>query len=138
MSTLPLGSHSFQFQDASPFGVKLWESSFLRLLPSHFFSLLKVCIHIQLVLIYITRLRIIIIKYPFGCKSTESSGGLVGLVITSTLSLCANIQWAIRQSAEAENQMTSVERALEYTKLESEAPFLSSEGGISIRFSCKL
>jgi ATP-binding cassette subfamily C (CFTR/MRP) protein 4 len=70
--------------------------------------------------------------------SPESSGGLVGLVITSTLSLCANIQWAIRQSAEAENQMTSVERALEYTKLQSEAPFLSSEGGISIRFSCKL
>jgi ATP-binding cassette subfamily C (CFTR/MRP) protein 4 len=52
----------------------------------------------------------------------------VGLVITSTLSLCVNVQWAIRQSAEAENQMTAVERALEYTKLEPEAPFESSAG----------
>jgi len=51
-------------------------------------------------------------------------------VVTSTLALSVNVQWAIRQSAEAENQMTAVERALEYTKLKPEAPLESSDGKI--------
>ncbi|XP_034411150.1 multidrug resistance-associated protein 4-like isoform X3 [Cyclopterus lumpus] len=34
-----------------------------------------------------------------------------------------NFQWTVRQSAEVENMMTSVERVVEYTELESEAPW---------------
>jgi ATP-binding cassette subfamily C (CFTR/MRP) protein 4 len=44
----------------------------------------------------------------------------VGLAISSTLVLSGIFQWGMRQSAETENLMTSVERALEYSRLESE------------------
>lgn len=47
----------------------------------------------------------------------------MGLVIVSTLTLTVNLQWAMRQTAETENFMTSFERAMEYTSLEPEAPW---------------
>ena len=56
----------------------------------------------------------------------------VGLVISSTIVLAFSFQWSIRQSAEVENQMTSVERVIEYTKIESEAALESSPGNPSL------
>ncbi|XDB55923.1 hypothetical protein AB1E18_009385 [Capra hircus] len=49
--------------------------------------------------------------------------GLVGLVLSLTLTLTGMFQWCIRQSAEVENMMISVERGIEYTDLEKEAPW---------------
>ncbi|KAG7207731.1 hypothetical protein KM043_009345 [Ampulex compressa] len=53
-------------------------------------------------------------------------GGNVGLAITQSIGLTGMFQWGMRQSAELENQMTSVERILEYSKVDSE-PALESK-----------
>ncbi|KAF5287552.1 hypothetical protein FQA39_LY15881 [Lamprigera yunnana] len=47
-------------------------------------------------------------------------GASVGLAITQSLGLTGMFQWGMRQSAEMENQMTSVERVLEYNMIEHE------------------
>lgn len=44
----------------------------------------------------------------------------VGLCITQCLTLTGLIPWGMRQSAEMENQMTSVERIIDYTNIEQE------------------
>lgn len=49
-------------------------------------------------------------------------GGNVGLAITQIFNLIAMCQWGMRQTAELENNMTSVERIIEYVNLEPEAP----------------
>ena len=54
--------------------------------------------------------------------------GLVGLVITSALNLTGIMNWMVRQLTELEINMNSVERVVEYHKLEEEAPAESSPG----------
>ncbi|EDV33395.1 uncharacterized protein Dana_GF24219 [Drosophila ananassae] len=51
--------------------------------------------------------------------------GQIGLAITQAMSMTGTVQWGMRQSAELENSMTSVERVLEYRNLESEGEFES-------------
>ncbi|KAI8899502.1 P-loop containing nucleoside triphosphate hydrolase protein [Globomyces pollinis-pini] len=46
----------------------------------------------------------------------------VGLVISYVLQLVGTLQWTVRQSAEVENLMISVERIQEYTNLPEETP----------------
>ena len=48
-------------------------------------------------------------------------GGDVGVAITSCIFLTGALQYGMRQSAETENLMTSVERVMEYGQLKSEA-----------------
>ncbi|KAF5277747.1 hypothetical protein FQR65_LT03727 [Abscondita terminalis] len=57
---------------------------------------------------------------------TGNYGGDVGLAITQALGLTALFQWTLRQTTELENQMTSVERVLEYTTLIQEPPLEST------------
>ncbi|KAH0554301.1 probable multidrug resistance-associated protein lethal(2)03659 [Cotesia glomerata] len=75
-------------------------------------------------LIYIS-----LVTMSFLFMSTEDDknyeGGDVGLAITQSIGLTGVFQWGMRQAAEVENQMTSVERVLEYTNIESE-PALES------------
>ncbi|PSN47509.1 hypothetical protein C0J52_02251 [Blattella germanica] len=56
-----------------------------------------------------------------------SFGGDVGLAITQAIGLTGLLQWGIRQSAEMENQMTSVERVLEYNRVDKEPPLQTSK-----------
>ncbi|XP_075905473.1 ATP-binding cassette sub-family C member 4-like [Nelusetta ayraudi] len=53
--------------------------------------------------------------------------GEVGLVLTYAVTLVGNFQWTVRQSAEVENMMTSVERVVEYAELKSEADWTSQK-----------
>lgn len=48
--------------------------------------------------------------------------GKVGLILTHSASCMALFQWGVRQSAEVENFMTSVERIQQYYRLKPEAP----------------
>ncbi|XP_070798750.1 ATP-binding cassette sub-family C member 4 [Pituophis catenifer annectens] len=47
--------------------------------------------------------------------------GKVGLALSYAITLTGMFQWGVRQSAEVENLMISVERVMEYTELEQEA-----------------
>ncbi|XP_018010740.1 ATP-binding cassette sub-family C member 4-like [Hyalella azteca] len=51
--------------------------------------------------------------------------GDVGLAIYCALMLTNTLQWGVRQSAEVENQMISVERVLALSELQPEAPLIS-------------
>jgi len=64
----------------------------------------------------------------------DTFGGDVGLVITQTMSLTGSLQWGIRQFAQLDNHMTSVERVLEYTNVPQEAALESAQGNIHYYF----
>lgn len=59
----------------------------------------------------------------------DTVGGNIGLAITQAINLVGMCNWGLRQTSELENQMTSVERVLEYgTRLEKEPPLETSVG----------
>uniref|UniRef100_A0A4W4ELJ6 ATP-binding cassette, sub-family C (CFTR/MRP), member 4 n=1 Tax=Electrophorus electricus TaxID=8005 RepID=A0A4W4ELJ6_ELEEL len=62
----------------------------------------------------------------FGCLLMRNAGA-VGLALSYAIALMGTFQWGVRQSAEVENLMTSVERVVEYTELENEAPWETQE-----------
>ncbi|KAJ3655115.1 hypothetical protein Zmor_014255 [Zophobas morio] len=66
-------------------------------------------------MIYIT-----LVTFSFLVIGNEQFGGNVGLAITQAIGLTGMFQWGMRQSTELENQMTSVERVLEYNNIEHE------------------
>lgn len=53
----------------------------------------------------------------------------MGLAVSSAMMLTGMFQFGVHQSAEVENQMVSVERVLEYTEIEPEAPLESIDEG---------
>jgi ABC-type multidrug transport system fused ATPase/permease subunit len=54
-------------------------------------------------------------------------GANVGLAITQAINLIGMCNWGLRQTAELENQMTSVERVIEYANLTSERSLETDE-----------
>lgn len=62
-----------------------------------------------------------VVTYSFLVLQPDSaSGSNVGLTISQIMGLVGMCQWGIRQFADLENQMVSVERVLEYSNLKSE------------------
>ncbi|CAL8283025.1 unnamed protein product [Gadus morhua 'NCC'] len=68
---------------------------------------------------------VFVIILTFACMSIRDDlgAGDVGLALSYAISIVGMFQWGVRQSAEVENLMISVERVMEYTELESEAPW---------------
>ncbi|CAG2114002.1 unnamed protein product, partial [Medioppia subpectinata] len=63
----------------------------------------------------------VIIFVVFMVFPGQLGAGESGLALSSALMLTAMTEWGVRQSAEVESQMTSVERIIEYSKLPQEA-----------------
>nr|XP_056718111.1 ATP-binding cassette sub-family C member 4 [Euleptes europaea] len=72
---------------------------------------------------------IFVVVVAFGCLLLAQTldAGQVGLALSYAITLMGMFQWGVRQSAEIENLMISVERVMEYTELEKEAPWESSK-----------
>ncbi|GJQ74461.1 hypothetical protein Trydic_g21331 [Trypoxylus dichotomus] len=62
----------------------------------------------------------IIIGFIIMGEYSEVNDSNVGLAVSQAMILTGMLQFGVRQSTELVNQMTSVERVLEYTKIESE------------------
>ncbi|XP_033209998.1 probable multidrug resistance-associated protein lethal(2)03659 isoform X2 [Belonocnema kinseyi] len=71
-------------------------------------------------------IALVTLSFLFMGGEDKTEGGNVGLAITQSIGLTGMFQWGMRQSAELENQMTSVERVLEYSNIESEPALESS------------
>lgn len=62
----------------------------------------------------------------------------MGLAITQILNLITTIQWGMRQTAELENNMTSVERVMEYINLKPETePMILIEKPLDLQYWAK-
>ncbi|CAH1738402.1 unnamed protein product [Aphis gossypii] len=66
-----------------------------------------------------------IVTFSFIVISNTTFGGNVGLAISQTCGLAGLVQFGMRQTAELENHMTSVERVLEYTNAPQESSVVS-------------
>lgn len=68
-----------------------------------------------------------IVTLSFVISDHELLGGNVGLAVTECLNVIGILQWAMQQTADLENNMTCVERILEYDSVEQE-----ESGGLEV------
>ncbi|CAH2056118.1 unnamed protein product, partial [Iphiclides podalirius] len=81
-------------------------------------------------------LYLVFVTFSFFLFTTEENrGGNVGLAITQAIGLVGMCQFGMRQTADVENQMTSVERILEYSNLPSEKPMEGNEKALKEQHS---
>ncbi|CAK1546480.1 unnamed protein product [Leptosia nina] len=73
------------------------------------------------------------VTFSFFIFREGTMGGNVGLAITQVIGLVGMCQFGMRQTAKVENQMTSVERILEYTNLPQEAPVDPDQENLKVK-----
>uniref|UniRef100_A0A7M4FK98 Multidrug resistance-associated protein 4 n=1 Tax=Crocodylus porosus TaxID=8502 RepID=A0A7M4FK98_CROPO len=69
---------------------------------------------------------VIVVAFGSLLLAKTLDAGQVGLALSYAITLMGMFQWGVRQSAEVENLMISVERVMEYTALEKEASWEST------------
>ncbi|XP_066477246.1 ATP-binding cassette sub-family C member 4 [Tiliqua scincoides] len=75
----------------------------------------------------ICALVVVVVAFGSLLLAQTLDAGQVGLALSYAITLMGMFQWGVRQSAEVENLMISVERVMEYTELEREAPWESDK-----------
>ncbi|KAF5303203.1 hypothetical protein FQA39_LY10116 [Lamprigera yunnana] len=65
--------------------------------------------------VYVVMIILVLLSFKWSL-----SAGDVGLAIIQSFSIIGSLQWGVRQLAELQNQIVSVERILEYENIESE------------------
>nr|XP_020639200.1 multidrug resistance-associated protein 4 isoform X1 [Pogona vitticeps] len=70
---------------------------------------------------------VIVVAFGSLLLAQTLDAGQVGLALSYAITLMGMFQWGVRQSAEVENLMISVERVMEYTDVEKEASWESSK-----------
>ena len=73
----------------------------------------------------------------FFIKPYDKNDFQVGLALSTASNMLGILQWGIRQSSEAENHLTSIERLLEYAKLEPEPSLATDEKQAKVKFTRK-
>jgi ATP-binding cassette subfamily C (CFTR/MRP) protein 4 len=80
----------------------------------------RVCFGLWLDLLSVLFIAIVIYSFVIAHHFGAVNGSLVGLALSQSLILTGMLQFGMRQTAEVVNQLTSVERVMQYTHLESE------------------
>ena len=86
---------------------------------------LEIVVTFMMVLIAVT--FVLIVQNEELKSKMNISSGTVGVILSSVAGLLGHIQYGIRQSTETENNLTSVERVLQYAALESEADIIEDK-----------
>lgn len=73
---------------------------------------------------------VVVVAFVSVALRNSVSASLIGLSLSQILSISGAFQWAVRQSAEVENQMVSVERLVEYTRVPVEDVDIESRDGL--------
>ncbi|XP_055398777.1 ATP-binding cassette sub-family C member 4-like isoform X2 [Bubalus kerabau] len=104
------------------------EQNFLELFDAHqdlhseaWFLLLTTSRWLAVYLDVICAIFVTVVAFGALILVETLDAGHVGLVLSLTITLISIFQWCVRQSAEVENTMISVERVIEYTDLVKEA-----------------
>ncbi|XP_057671711.1 probable multidrug resistance-associated protein lethal(2)03659 [Diorhabda carinulata] len=69
---------------------------------------------------FVTNIFISLVVLTLVFIDPDNSAGDVGLAVTQVMALSGEVEWGVRQWADLESYMTSMERLLEYTEIETE------------------